>query len=63
MSKAEAIKQFIKKRIAEIDSSLLPDDDLLSKLKSSSMRTSFANVVNVLLRFSMSISTKKKSLE
>ncbi len=51
MSKAEAIKHFIKKRIAEIDSSLLPDDDLLSKLKSSSMRTSFANVANQLQRF------------
>lgn len=44
MSKAEAIKQFIKKRIAEVDSSQNSDDDLLSKLKSSSMRTSFANV-------------------
>jgi DNA-directed RNA polymerase specialized sigma54-like protein len=44
MSKAEAIKQFIKKRIAEVDSSQHSDDDLLSKLKSSSMRTSFANV-------------------
>ncbi len=48
MSKAEAIKQFIKKRIAEVDNCQHSDDDLLSKLKSSSMRTSFANVKHLL---------------
>jgi hypothetical protein len=44
MSKAEKIKQFVSRRIADIDENYEKEEDIMGKLKLSTMRTSFANV-------------------
>jgi hypothetical protein len=44
MSKSLKIREFIKKRIGEIDENYEKESDLLGKLKLATMRTSFANV-------------------
>ena len=44
MNKADKIKQFVSRRIAEIDENYSKEDDIMGKLKLSTMRTSFANV-------------------
>lgn len=45
------IKEFIRKRITEIDHSYEKENDLLARLKLSTMRTSFANVIVITIRF------------
>lgn len=50
MSKAEKIKQFVSMRISEIDQNYEKEEDIMGKLKLSTMRTSFANVAPPLRR-------------
>ena len=48
MAKSLRIKEFIKNRIVEIDGDYEKEQDLLGRLKLSTMRTSFANVFIIL---------------
>lgn len=48
MAKSLRIKEFIKTRIVQIDGDYEKEQDLLGRLKLSTMRTSFANVFIIL---------------